>query len=215
MNKLTISNLYVSFGDNCIFDNMSIEFSGGKIYGFEAPNGIGKTVLLKTISGFNTPNRGTIDYDGEILYKDIEFPRDTRVVFDNSFFGHLTGFKNLQYINSIKENISDYDIMTIMKQLELDPYSKTPVKKYSTGMIQKLRFAQAMLQVPQILFLDEIFNGLDKKSVVTVTKLIKSICKNHGTTIFMTSHIKEHLYKLCDYVYYIDERELKVKNEEG
>lgn len=208
--KIIIKNLSISFGENNVLSSINLCFDAGKIIGIEGPNGSGKTVFMKSISGFLHPSKGAIIVYGDILYKDVEFPRDMVVSFENGFVSHLSGFKNLELINSIDKKYSSFELKKILELVGLVPDNKTAYSKYSTGMKQKLRIAQVVLRDANLILLDEVLNGLDKKSTVKMKNLIKDMNKA-GKTIIMTSHIVGDLEDMCDEIYVVNEKKLTLK----
>ncbi len=204
MNKAIIytKNLSKKFNNNEVLNNINISFNKEKITGIIGYNGSGKTVLLKIIVGLYKPTSGEVVIDDKLTIYD-----DFGVLIDTGFIEYESGFKNLKLISLLKNKIKDKDIYDIMKFVKLDPFNKTKYKNYSTGMKQKLKIAQALMEKPKVLVLDEPFNGLDKESVLYFRKVLLDL-KEKGTTIIITSHYEEDIKTLCDYVYEINKGEL-------
>ncbi len=204
MNKAIISakNLSKKFNNNVVLNNINISFNKEKITGIVGYNGSGKTVLLKIIVGLYKPTSGEVVIDDDLTIYD-----DFGVLIDTGFIEYESGYKNLKLISLLKNKIKDKDIYDIMKFVKLDPFNKTKYKNYSTGMKQKLKIAQALMEKPKVLILDEPFNGLDKESVLYFRKVLLDL-KEKGTTIIITSHYEEDIKALCDYVYEINKGEL-------
>ncbi len=191
---LTLNNVGKTFTDKEVVRNVNLKIDEGTITGIIGRNGSGKTVLLKMISGLYVPTTGTIDYHGFNIIDDYG------VLIDTGFLDNETGFANLKLLSLLKNKVDDHDIYQIMKYVNLDPKNKTKYRSYSTGMKQKLKLAQALMENPKILLLDEPFNGLDKESVEFFrTQFLK--LKKDGITIILTSHYQEDIDKLCDNVY--------------
>ena len=154
------------------------------------------------IIGLYIPTTGSIDYHG---YKVID---DYGVLVDTGFLDGETGFNNLKLLAILKNKINDQKIYDIMKYVKLDPTNETKYKNYSTGMKQKLKLAQALMEEPEILILDEPFNGMDKESVLFFRNCLLEL-KAKGKTILITSHYQEDIDALCDRVYEMVDGELK------
>lgn len=204
---LELKNINKSFKRFSIFENLNLSLDGEKIYGIVGRNGSGKSVLFKIILGLYYPDSGEIFVNGEKLNKG-DIPNKIGAIIESpGFLPNITGFKNLKLLAEIKNKINDNDIIEILKKVELEPNLETKVRNYSLGMIQKLAIAQALMESPKLVILDEPFNGLDKKSVDNIRNLISDYKKN-GTTFILSSHIQEDIDWLCDEVYEIDERNL-------
>ncbi|MFD2671768.1 ATP-binding cassette domain-containing protein [Marinicrinis sediminis] len=173
----------------------------GKIYGFIGHNGCGKSVFFKILCGFLSPDQGDIHILGKKLGSETDFPKDTGVIIESpGFLEYTSGFKNLKILSSIRKKISSEKIRYTMERVDLDPANKTPVKKYSLGMKQRLAIAQAIMEKPKLLILDEPFNGLDKDGVAKMRSLLLHE-REEGTTILLTSHIHEDIQLLCDDIF--------------
>ena len=203
MNKLEARNVCKHFKNRTIFENINLEFDSGKIYGIVGPNGCGKSVLFKILSGLMQPNSGQILYNEKELYKDIHIlPSIGLVINDPQFYNYLSGYENLYILASIKNLISEQDIINILEKIGLQN-DKSKVKTYSTGMKQRLALAQAIMENPDVLILDEITNGIDKTGLNMVYDLLKQE-KENGKIIIITSHRIQDIKILCDEVYEID-----------
>lgn len=207
MNKIpliTIENLSKRFKNKEVLKDINLKIYENSITGIIGRNGSGKTVLLKIISGLYFQDNGSIIYNEK-----YSLNNDYGILIDSGFLDNETGYENLKTIALLRNKISDSDIIDIIKWVGLNPFDKTKYKNYSTGMKQKLRIAQALMENPKVLILDEPFNGLDQKSVDYFrNELIK--LKNEGVTIILTSHYKEDIEKLCDKVYEMNEGIMKL-----
>lgn len=203
MNKLEAKNVSKHFKSRTIFENIDLNFESGKIYGIVGPNGCGKSVLFKILSGLMSPNSGQVLYNGKELYKDIHIlPSIGLVINDPQFYNYLSGYENLYILASIKNLINEQDIIKVMEKVGLQN-DKSKVKNYSTGMKQRLALAQAIMENPDVLILDEITNGIDKTGLNMVYDLLKQE-KENGKIIIITSHRNQDIKILCDEVYEID-----------
>lgn len=181
-----------------ILRDINLEFTGGKVYGLRGKNGSGKTMLMRAICGLITPDSGIIDIDGKILGKDISFPESIGVLIENpAFIGNYTGFKNLKVLASIQNRIGDEQIRKALEDIGLDPDDKRTYRKYSLGMKQKLGIAAAVMENPDIIFLDEPINALDDVSVEKVHDILEEQ-KKRGAVIIIACHDKEELDQLSD-----------------
>ena len=201
---IEIKDLTKSFDGVEVLSHISMTLESGKIYGLVGRNGSGKTMLMKHILGFVSPTSGTITIDGKVLGKDIDAPDNIGAIIENpGFLPGYSGFRNLKMLASIRHKISDEEIKNAIRLVGLDPESKKHVGKYSLGMRQKLGIAQAIMEKPKILILDEPMNGLDNESVAVVRKILKEQAEN-GATIILASHNREDIDVLCDKVYTMD-----------
>ena len=169
--KIEFKNVNKSFKKVEILKNINLEFTSGNIYGIYGRNGSGKSVFLKMIAGFMIPTNGEILFDNKNLNLKQEFPKNLRALIENpSFFPNLTGFENLKLLSKIQNKIGDEEILNALDIVNLTEEKDKKYSKYSLGMKQKLGIAQAIMEDPEILILDEPFNGIEEK---TVKKLIK------------------------------------------
>lgn len=192
------------FGEDQVLKEVTHDFIEGKVYGIVGNNGSGKTVLFKCICGFMKPDKGTIEVNHKRIGREVDFPEEMGIIIETpGFLPHNTGFRNLQILASLKGKISKDDIVKILEKVGLDPYMKKPVCKYSLGMRQRLGIAQAIMEDPKVLILDEPFNGLDKNGVAHIRDIILDL-KKQGKTIFLASHNPEDIRILCDTVFEMD-----------
>lgn len=201
---IEVQNLSKSFGEEQVLKGVSRDFEIGKIHGIVGNNGSGKTVLMKCICGFLKPSGGRVLVNGKEVGKDMDFPDDLGIIIETpGFLPNLTGMKNLQILASLKKRASNEVIREVIRKVGLDPDSRKPVGKYSLGMRQRLGLAQALMEDPSILILDEPLNGLDKHGVVHIRELIKSL-RAEGKTILLASHNQMDIDELCDTVCEMD-----------
>ncbi|MFV0552838.1 MAG: ATP-binding cassette domain-containing protein [Anaerorhabdus sp.] len=208
MKKIKIINLSKSFKGQDVISEFSAELEAGKIYGVSGRNGSGKTVLLKLLSGLLKATTGKIMIDDYQLGKDIEFPLSIGVIIDKpEFFDEYSGLKNLKILSEIKNVLSEQEVTEVMKYFGLFDLKKK-VKKYSLGMKQRLGLAQAFMESPELLILDEFTNALDKEYTVFIHNEIRSYI-NDNRIIILTSHYEQDLYALCDEIYTIEDGNVK------
>ena len=201
---ISIRHLCKDFGEEHILKDITHDFETGKIHGIIGNNGSGKTVLFKCICGFLTPTSGDVLVDYEKVGYEVDFPEDMGIIIETpGFLPTISGFKNLQLLAALKRKITDREIRAAIKKVGLDPNSKKHVAKYSLGMRQRLGIAQAIMEDPSLLILDEPFNGLDKNGVKEMRTLIKNLSEK-GKTILIASHNAADIEVLCDTVCEMD-----------
>ena len=202
---ISIENLNKQFKNQLVLNNINVKFSNGHIYGIIGRNGSGKTVLLKCICGFLKPTTGVISVNHKIVGKDIDFPENLGFIIETpGFLLNYSGYKNLKYLASIRKKIDGNEIKESMSLVGLDSADKKHVGKYSLGMRQRLGIAQAIMEKPDILVLDEPMNALDKNGVEEMRRLFLKM-KSEGKLILLTSHNREDIEILCDEVYEMEE----------
>lgn len=200
-NVVSVTGLNLTIGDKCILQDVNLSCQQGCIYGLTGRNGSGKTMLMKCICGFVRPTSGEVKVDGKRIGKDIDFPESVGLIIETpGFIPYYSGFKNLKVLASLNNRVDDVRIRDTMSQVGLDPELSRHVSKYSLGMRQRLGFAQAIMEDPSILVLDEPMNGLDKEGVADMRSYLLSL-KKKGKTIIIASHSAEDIDVLCDHVY--------------
>ena len=202
--KIIAENIVKTIKKRTILDNICLNLESGNIYGLVGRNGCGKTMLLRALSGLMHIDSGRITIDGKVLHKDINVPPSIGLIIENAgLYNEFSGFKNLKLLADINKKISDTEITKAISDVGLDPNDKRPVRKYSLGMKQRLIIAQAIMESPDIIMLDEPTNALDERGV----KLIRDIIlreKERGALVLIASHNKEDIEILADRVYYMD-----------
>lgn len=202
---IKIENLHKSFGKEEILRGINREFEAGRIHGIVGNNGSGKTVMMKCICGFLRPDEGHVLINGKEVGKDMDFPCDMGIIIETpGFLPGATGLKNLKLLASLKGIADEKRIVETIERVGLDPGLKKNVSKYSLGMRQRLGIAQAIMENPSFLILDEPFNGLDKHGVAQIRNLIKEL-RAEGKTIILASHNQADIDELCDTVCEMDD----------
>ena len=200
-----IKNVSKRFGDETVVREVSLSLEPGRIYGIAGRNGSGKTVLFKMLIGFLKPTTGRIFVNGKEIGRDRDFAEDVGIIIETpGFLGGFSGYKNLEYLARIKKRIGKKEIRRSMEKVGLDPDSRKKVKKYSLGMRQRLGIAQAIMEEPKLLILDEPMNGLDRQGAEEIRGLFLRL-KGEGVTILLASHHKEDMELLCDKVYEMED----------
>ena len=209
MNIIDVRNVFLTLGKTDILKDISVSFERGKIHGLIGRNGSGKTMLMKCICGFVKPNSGEITVDGKQVGKDCDFPQSMGVIIETpGFIPYYSGYKNLKLLAELRGKIGGGEIKNTMHRVDLDPELKRPVRKYSLGMRQRLGLAQAIMENPDLLILDEPMNGLDKEGVADMRQYLLEL-KSQGKTILIASHSAEDIDALCDTVYEMDKGKLQ------
>jgi ABC-2 type transport system ATP-binding protein len=201
---ISVQNVSKDFGQERVLNSVSRDFEKGKIHGIVGNNGSGKTVLMKCICGFLISTEGTVTVNGKRVGRDVDFPPDLGLIIETpGFLPNLSGAKNLEILASLNKKIGLAEIADSIRRVGLDPLMKKPVGKYSLGMRQRLGIAQAIMEDPALLILDEPLNGLDKHGVREMRDLIKGL-KADGKTILLASHNQGDIDELCDTVCEMD-----------
>ena len=209
MNIIDVRNVFLTLGKTEILKDISVSFECGKIHGLIGRNGSGKTMLMKCICGFVKPNSGEITVDGKRVGKDCDFPQSMGVIIETpAFIPYYSGYKNLKLLAELRGKIGGEEIKNTMHRVGLAPEIKRPVRKYSLGMRQRLGLAQAIMENPDLLILDEPMNGLDKEGVQDMRQYLLDL-KSQGKTILIASHSAEDIDTLCDTVCEMDKCKLQ------
>ena len=209
MDIITVKNVCLTIGKTQILKDITVDFEQGRIHGLIGRNGSGKTMLMKCICGFIKVSKGEITIDGKRVGKDVDFPKDMGIIIETpGFIPYYSGYKNLKLLAGLNNKIGKQEVREAMQKVGLDPDLKRHVKKYSLGMRQRLGLAQAIMEDPKILVLDEPFNGLDKDGVKEMREYLLSY-KQQGKTILICSHSAEDIAVLCDTVHEMDKGRLE------
>jgi len=201
---IKVTNLTKKFKTTTVLNNVSVEFNQGQIYGIVGRNGSGKTVLFKCICGFLKPTSGAVAVGNRIIGKDCDMIQNAGIILETpGFLSGYSGLKNLQFLAGINSKLTKNDLMNILDRVGLSHAVNKHVSKYSLGMKQRLGIAQAIMENPDILILDEPMNGLDNDGVLEMRELFMGL-KEQGKTILLASHNREDIETLCDEVFYMD-----------
>ena len=201
---ISVRNVSKSFRESKALDAVSVEFEAGKIHGIIGRNGSGKTVLFKCICGLMYPDSGEIEVEGKRIGKDVDIPQNVGAIIEApGFLPTFSGYKNLSFLANINRKIKKEEILQALELVGLGNTGKKHVGKYSLGMRQRLGIAQAIMENPDILVLDEPMNGLDNRGVDDIRALLLSL-KEKGKTILLASHNREDIAYLCDTVHEMD-----------
>ena len=198
---ISVSHVYKSFGKETVLHDVSLTVGRGEIAGLVGNNGSGKTVLMKCICGFLKPERGEITVCGRRIGKDCDFPQNLGLIIETpGFLPSMSGYRNLRTLAALRGIIGKKEITETLRRVGLYEARHKSVSKYSLGMRQRLGIAQAIMENPDVLILDEPFNALDAKAVGEMRTLLLDL-KSQGKTILLASHNAEDIRALCDHVH--------------
>lgn len=202
---LSVRHCSKRFGPNEVLREVDFNLPVGVIYGICGSNGTGKSVFLRILSGLLIPDEGEIVIFGKRIGKDVEFAPSTGILIDTpGLLANLSGRKNLELLAMVSGNVPAKRIDEVIRQVGLNPQDKRPVSTYSTGMRQRLGLAQALMENPDLLLLDEPSSGLDFSGQKDIYTILTDL-RNQGKTILITSHSLEELKILCDQVFSVDQ----------
>ncbi|SEG34930.1 ABC-2 type transport system ATP-binding protein [Eubacterium ruminantium] len=203
MNMIEIKNVSKKFKNETVLSGVNLTLEDNMIYGFVGRNGSGKSVLFKLICGYLKTDEGDIIIKGRKLDNNYDFPDKLGALIENpGFMWHESAYKNLKFLADINKRIGAEEVKEWIRKVGLNPESKKHVGKYSLGMKQRLGIAQALMEDPEIIVLDEPMNSMDEVGVEEMRRLIASM-KKDNRVILIASHIKEDIDILCDKVYYM------------
>lgn len=207
--KLTAEHVYKAIHGAPILQDVDLTLEGGTIYGFVGRNGSGKTMLFRALSGLMKLTRGTVTLDGQVLHRDVSVLPSLGIVLEHvGMYPNLTGVENLRYLAGLTRRAGESDIRTAIERVGLDPDDKRTYRKYSLGMKQRLAIAQAIMEKPDVLMLDEPTNGLDDDGVRKIRDLILEE-KARGTIVLLASHNQEDIRILSDHLFRIEQGRLE------
>ena len=199
-----VKDLSLKIKNETILSDINLHIKKGKITGLVGRNGCGKTMLMKCITGFVRPTTGEVVFNEKRIGEDIDFPKDTGIIIETpSFVPYYSGRRNLIELASLNRRIDKKDIDKVLEKVGLYEARNKMVRKYSLGMRQRLGIAQALMEEPETLILDEPMNGLDNDCVEMIRGILGQL-KSEGKTILLVSHNKEDIRLLCDEIYEMD-----------
>ena len=213
---IKVENVSKKIGFKLVLKDISFELEGGKIYGFVGENGSGKTMLFRTMSGLIKPSHGTVWLDENNVHKSCK--KKIGLILENgTMWPELTGYENLLHLSQLNNYITKEEIVQTLQRVGLDPENALPIRKYSLGMRQRLMLAQAIMEKPDFLFLDEPTNAIDKKGTQLVYQIIREEAER-GAVVCISSHIDQDISNLCEEVYWMEKgvcRKVVSEDEKG
>lgn len=209
---IKIENLTKQIDEETVLNHISLEIPKQSIIGFVGRNGSGKTMLFRAIAGLITPTEGKIWIDGKEMGKDISFPPSLGLMIENiGLWSYMSGFECLQTLAEIKNQIGEAEILQTLERVGLNPNSKKRVGKYSLGMRQRLVIAQAIMEKPALLILDEPTNSLDEDGVELLHQILSEE-RDRGATVLLASHDRAEIDALCERVYTLANGKVREEN---
>ena len=201
MNRIDLENVSKTIRNNEVLKDISLHFESGHIYGFVGRNGSGKTMLFRMIAGLIKPTSGSVSYNGKVLGSELDIiPRLGLVIENVGLYPEFTGLRNLKMLAMINSLIGEQEIREAITRVGLDPDDRRTVRKYSLGMKQRIVLAQAIMERPDVLILDEPTNALDEDGVEQIRNLIREE-KERGALVLIASHNREDISSLCNVIY--------------
>lgn len=209
MKVLEVKNINKFFGKKQILKDISFDIEEGEILGFVGPNGSGKTTTIKIILGLQKASSGEVYINGKNIKENFEnaIRKVGAIVESPDMYMYLSGLDNLKLVANYY-NISHDKIDSIVEFVGLKDRIKDTVSKYSLGMRQRLGIAQAILNKPNLLIVDEPTNGLDPSGIIEFRKMLKELAKKEKMSIFISSHNLAEIENICDKVLLINEGEI-------
>jgi ABC-2 type transport system ATP-binding protein len=206
---IMVQNLTKIFGDFVAVDDITFDVKKGEIFGLLGPNGAGKSTTIRMLSTLTRPTKGTATIGGfDVAKQDNEVRKLVGIVSEKLImYNRLTARENLWFFGNLfgmpKEELNDR-IDELLALVQLTKWAKAQVGTFSTGMKQKMNIIRALLNMPQVLFLDEPTLGLDPQSTVEIREFVKKLNQEHNTTILITTHMMGEADLLCDRIGIID-----------
>ncbi|MEC0923128.1 ABC transporter ATP-binding protein [Bacillus safensis] len=212
MYVLKTKKLTKKYGNKIVVNEIDLTIEKGKIFGFLGKNGAGKSTFINMITGIIQPTGGYYELLGYKKAQQKECWRRIGVLPDySSLYENMTAIEHMEYFSKIlKLYLKKEDLLELLDKVELKDAAKLKTKHFSFGMKKKLGIAQALINNPELIFLDEPTSGVDANSALTIHSMLKEIAAN-GTTIFLTSHNLNEVEKLCDEVAIMNKGVLQAK----
>ena len=202
-----------SFGKKMVLQSLDFALPKGQIYAICGSNGAGKSVFLRIIMGLVYPDSGSVRVNGQLVGKEVEFPRSVGSLIDHpGFLLSESGYKNLELLALISGKATKEDIEATIRFVGLDPKETKPVRTYSVGMRQRLGLAQAIMEDPTLLILDEPTAGLDIEAQQDIYDFLIAL-RRQGKTILITSHSLNEVKLLCDKAFQVREGKLTLMED--
>lgn len=205
---LEVKNVTKSIHGDVVIKNVSLCSERGRVIGLRGINGSGKTMLMRLISGLIRPTKGQVLIDGEVVSKDIPFPKSLGVLIEGpAFLDDYSAMDNLKLIAYPKGKVTEDEIKAVLSEVRLDPKSRKKYKKFSLGMKQRLGIAAAVMEHPDLILLDEPTNALDESGVDMLGDIVKKE-KERGPVLIVSSHDRDILEDISDEIYDLEQGEI-------
>lgn len=206
---IDVKNLTKKFNNFVAVDDISFNVKKGEIFGLLGPNGAGKSTTIRMLSTLTRPTTGTATISGyDIVKNDTEVRKLIGIVSEKMImYNRLTARENLWFFGNlfkIPKDVLKKRIDELLELVQLTKWKNSQVGTFSSGMRQRMNVIRALLNMPQVLFLDEPTLGLDPQSTVEVREFIKKINLENKTTVLITTHMMSEADLLCDHIGIID-----------
>ena len=206
---IKVENLTKMFNDFVAVDSISFDVKKGEIFGLLGPNGAGKSTTIRMLCTLSRPTKGTATIGGyDIVKDDTEVRKLVGIVSEKMImYNRLTAKENLFFFGNlfnIPKDVLNERIDDLLELVQLTKWKNSQVGTFSTGMRQRMNVIRALLNMPQVLFLDEPTLGLDPQSTVEIREFIKKVNRENKTTILITTHMMNEADLLCDRIGIID-----------
>lgn len=207
---LSVQNLTKKLGKRQIIKGISFELQAGEVFGFLGPNGAGKTTTIRMLVGLIKPTSGSMVVCGYNVRTHFTKAMEKIgcIVENPELYPYLTGKENLLHFARMLPNIPETRITEVVAMVGLEARIDEKVKTYSLGMRQRLGIAQAMLNHPKVLILDEPTNGLDPAGIREMRQFIRELAEQEGLSVLVSSHLLGEIQLLCDRVAIIKNGEI-------
>ena len=202
---LSAQNIHKTINKKTILKDISLRLESGRVYGLTGHNGCGKTMLFRALSGLMRIDSGNITLDDKMLGKDFSILPELGILLENiGLYPYLTGYQNLEYLAQFRKSVGKNEIKETLTRVGLNPNDRRVYRKYSLGMKQRLAVAQAILESPKILILDEPTNSLDQEGVALLYQIVEEE-KKRGAIVLLASHDQEIIHYLSDEIFKMDQ----------
>lgn len=206
MPNLLIKNLTKKYGKNVVLNDLSLELDGGEVWALVAPNGTGKTTFLDCITNLIPYQSGEIFVNGisnidSSIFKKLSYLQDSSILFPN-----LTGYDHIKFVSKVQQ-LPNLRIKEVVELTDIGKFYKRPVKTYSLGMKQRLLLAISLVNNPEIILLDEPFNGLDPSSQIELRILLRKISES-GTLVILSTHFLGEISQLTDKLLFLKDKKI-------
>ncbi len=207
-NAVEFKSVRKDFGKFNVFEDLSADIPAGKITGIIGANGAGKSILLRMICGLVKPTSGQISVFGQRIGLDADFPPHTGALIDEpGFLPNLSAYRNLKLLADISGKADAERIIEVLSIVGLEKEYQQPVRTYSAGMRKRLGIAQAIMEEPRLLILDEPTDSIDQAGWKDIYEYLIDM-KENGTTIILTSNKQDEINILCDRAFFLENKNL-------
>lgn len=199
---LLVDNVYKTISGREIIKGISFSIKAGEVLGFLGPNGSGKSTTLRMIVGLSKPTQGEIKICGHSIVKNyVKAMNNVGCIIEGpDLYNFMTGWDNLEMLAVMNKNITGKDIMDAASIVGMEKHLKEKVGTYSLGMKQRMGVAQAIMNKPKLLILDEPTNGLDPSGINEFRSLINRFAKEENMAVLISSHLMSEIELICDNV---------------